>query len=43
MLAVVPALRMSVAITSDPTRPARGEGHFGDLRRLVDEIARNPA
>ena len=41
MLAVVPALGASIAITSDPTRPARGEGHFGDLRRLVDEIARD--
>ncbi|TRW99224.1 serine hydrolase [Paracoccus sp. M683] len=38
MLAVVPDLRLSVAITSDPNLPARGEGHFGDLRRLMDQI-----
>lgn len=28
--------RLAVAITSDPTRPARSDGHFGDLMRLLD-------
>jgi len=27
---------LAVAITSDPTRPARSEGYFGDLMRLLD-------
>ena len=40
MLVVVPARRLVVAITSDPTLPARSEGYFGDLRGLVDAIAR---
>ncbi|MEQ8965587.1 MAG: serine hydrolase [Azospirillaceae bacterium] len=35
MLFVVPALELVVAITSDPTRPARSGGHVGDLRDLV--------
>ena len=33
--AVVPDLALTVAITSDPTRPARSEGYFGELMRLV--------
>ena len=28
---------ISVAITSDPTLPARSEGYFGDLLRLIEE------
>lgn len=28
---------LAVAITSDPTQPARSEGYFGDLMRLLDE------
>lgn len=28
--------RLAVAITSDPTRPARSDGHFGELMRLLD-------
>ncbi|MDO5612918.1 MAG: serine hydrolase [Paracoccus sp. (in: a-proteobacteria)] len=39
MLALIPTRGLSVAITSDPNRPARGDGYFGDLRRLVDQIA----
>ncbi|MDO5642773.1 MAG: serine hydrolase [Paracoccus sp. (in: a-proteobacteria)] len=39
MLALIPARGLSVAITSDPDRPARGDGYFGELRRLVDQIA----
>lgn len=27
---------LAVAITSDPTRPARSAGHFGDLMRLLE-------
>ena len=38
IIAVVPDLALTVAITSDPTRPARSEGYFGDLRRLLDEV-----
>ncbi|QYX57587.1 beta-lactamase family protein [Roseovarius sp. SCSIO 43702] len=38
ILAVVPDLNVSIAITSDPTRPARTEGYFGDLRRLMASI-----
>lgn len=28
---------LAVAITSDPTQPARSEGYFGDLMRLLEE------
>ena len=27
---------LAVAITSDPTKPARSGGYFGDLMRLLD-------
>jgi len=37
IIAVVPDLALTVAVTSDPTRPARSEGYFGDLRRLLDD------
>lgn len=37
MLYVVPELDLTVAMTSDPTRPATSEGHVGDLRRLLAE------
>jgi CubicO group peptidase (beta-lactamase class C family) len=37
MIFVVPSLRLTVAITSDPTRPARSDGHVGDLQRLMAE------
>ena len=36
IIAVVPRRGLTVAITSDPTRPARSEGYFGDLRRLIE-------
>ncbi|TXB69395.1 serine hydrolase [Paracoccus aurantiacus] len=39
LLVVQPDRRLVVAITSDPNRPARGEGYFGDLRRLVNAIS----
>lgn len=38
MLVVVPDRALTIAITSDPTRPARSGGYFSDLRGLVDEI-----
>lgn len=37
IIAVVPPLSLTVAITSDPTRPARSEGYFGELRRLIED------
>ncbi len=36
MIYVVPEARLTVAITSDPTRPARSEGYAGALNRLVE-------
>ena len=38
MIYVVPTLDLTVAITSDPMRPARSRGHAGDLNRLVAEL-----
>jgi CubicO group peptidase (beta-lactamase class C family) len=35
MIFVVPSLGLTVAITSDPNRPARSDGHVGDLQRLL--------
>jgi hypothetical protein len=37
MLFVLPSLDLTVAVTSDPTRPARSEGYAGDLHRLLIE------
>ena len=37
MLYLVPELGLTVAITSDPTRPARSQGYAGDLFRLLTE------
>lgn len=37
MLYLVPHLGLTVAITSDPTRPARSAGYAGDLNRLLAE------
>ncbi|KGJ05421.1 CubicO group peptidase, beta-lactamase class C family [Paracoccus halophilus] len=39
LLAILPGSGLCIAITSDPGLPARGDGHFGDLRRLVERIA----
>ncbi len=36
VIAAQPGGRLAVAITSDPTRPARSGGYFGDLMRLLD-------
>ena len=37
MIYVVPDIELTVAITSDPTRPARSNGHVGALNRLLSE------
>jgi CubicO group peptidase (beta-lactamase class C family) len=37
MIFVVPRLGLTVAVTSDPNRPARSDGHVGDLQRLLAE------
>lgn len=37
VIAVVPARDITVAITSDPTLPARSGGYFGDLMRLIED------
>ncbi len=37
IIAVFPEDEASVIITSDPTRPARSEGYFGDLMRLMED------
>ncbi|WP_299648927.1 serine hydrolase [uncultured Jannaschia sp.] len=39
VLAVLPKQETVIAITSDPNRPARSGGYFGDLRDLMVEIA----
>jgi CubicO group peptidase (beta-lactamase class C family) len=36
IIAAHPERDLAVAITSDPTRPARSDGYFGDLMRLLD-------
>ncbi|MDW3224433.1 MAG: serine hydrolase [Paracoccaceae bacterium] len=36
IICVVPGLGLTIAITSDPTRPARSGGYFGDLIRLIE-------
>jgi CubicO group peptidase (beta-lactamase class C family) len=35
VIAVLPGIGVTVAITSDPDRPARSRGYFGDLTRLI--------
>ena len=37
LLYVIPSLELTIAVTSDPTRPARSAGYVGDLRALVAE------
>lgn len=36
VICIVPDLGLSIAITSDPTRPARSGGYFGDLMALIE-------
>lgn len=38
VICVVPRLGLTVAITSDPTLPARSIGYFGDLMRLIEDM-----
>lgn len=37
VICVVPGLGMTIAISSDPMRPARSGGYFGDLMQLIDD------
>ncbi|WP_223422166.1 serine hydrolase domain-containing protein [Tateyamaria pelophila] len=37
IICVIPDLALTVAITSDPTQPARSGGYFGALIRLIDQ------
>lgn len=39
VIAVAPEAALTVAITSDPTQPARSAGYFGELLRFVDMAA----
>ena len=43
IIAVAPDLNLTVVITSDPTRPARSGGYFGDLMDLYAQIAKATA
>jgi CubicO group peptidase (beta-lactamase class C family) len=36
IICVVPDRSLTIAITSDPLQPARSEGYFGDLMRLIE-------
>jgi CubicO group peptidase (beta-lactamase class C family) len=36
VIAANPGADLALAITSDPTQPARSQGYFGDLMRLMD-------
>jgi len=38
IICVAPDVAMTLAITSDPTRPARSGGYFGDLQRLIEDF-----
>jgi len=37
LICVIPSLELTVAVTSNSTRPARSHGYFGDLMRLIEE------
>ena len=37
VICIVPQLKLTIAITSDPTRLARSAGYFGDLLNLIDD------
>lgn len=36
MIYIVPALELTVVVTSDPNQPARSDGYVGDLRRMLE-------
>lgn len=38
IICIAPDLELTVAITSDPTRPARSGGYFGDLKALIESV-----
>ena len=35
VICIVPELELTIALTSDPTQPARSGGYFGDIMRLI--------
>lgn len=37
VICIMPSLNLSLALTSDPTRPARSQGYFGDIMRLIED------
>ena len=37
IICVSPDVELTLAITSDPMRPARSGGYFGDLQRLIEQ------
>ena len=37
VICVVPSLKLTLALSSDPTRPARSGGYFGDIMALIGE------
>lgn len=37
IICIIPDLELTIAITSDPTRPARSGGYFGYLMRLIED------
>lgn len=37
IIVIAPELQMTMALTSDPTQPARSGGYFGDLMRLIEQ------
>ena len=36
IICVAPSVKMTMALTSDPMRPARSGGYFGDLKNLIE-------
>lgn len=42
VVAVSPDAGVTIVITSDPTRPARSGGYFGDLQRLIEQDILTP-
>lgn len=36
IICIAPSLHLTIVITSDPTRPARSGGYFGDLMKLIE-------
>lgn len=37
VICIMPGLNLSLALTSDSTRPARSQGYFGDIMRLIED------